>query len=267
MNAAQLSRSALLNKLRDFYGLIVRMKQQIDQDGADVTIDRVQGELRSFMDDQLRSLGDSPDEVGYHLYDAMRYVMVALADDAFLHVRADWPGRTAWLNNLLEKQIFGTQRAGVAFFDEIDQLLASRDKSKEEVAMAYLIALLLGFKGRFRGHEEDQIVSYRERLAYFVGLGQSGAMDPNKPAFPDAYEHTITNEPKEKMPTAKMWQLLFVLIVIAYFGLGHLIWFGQTSEVRTVTNEVVNPGPTAGDLKASKAAGSHSGVSSSTTNQ
>ncbi len=240
MNAAQLSRSVLLNKLRDFYGLIVRLKKQIEDDGADVTIDRVQGELRSFMDDQLRSLGDSPDEVGYGLYDAMRYVMVALADDAFLHVRSDWPGRAAWLNNLLEKQIFGTQRAGVAFFDEIDALLATRDKSKEEVAMAYFIALLLGFKGRFRGHEEDQLVSYRERLAYFVGLGQAGSLDPSKPVFPDSYAHTITNESKEKMPTATMWKVLFVILVIAYFGLGHLIWATQTNDVRATAENIVS---------------------------
>lgn len=240
MNAAQLSRSTLLNKLRDFYGLIVRLKREIEEDGADVSVERVQGELRSFMDEQLRTLGDSPDEVGYHLYDAMRYVMVALADDAFLHLRNEWPGRARWLTNLLEKQVFGTQRAGAAFFDRIDELLASRDKSKEEVATAYLVALLLGFKGRFRGEEEQELISYRERLGYFVGLGQSGGIDPSKPLFPDAYAHTITNEPTEKMPDHRIYVRLLVLLIFVYLGLVHLSWHQQTDGIRVVVQEVTD---------------------------
>ncbi|MCB9548705.1 MAG: DotU family type IV/VI secretion system protein [Myxococcales bacterium] len=238
MNAAQLSRSPLLAKLRDFYGLIVRLKGEIERDGDDVTVERVQGELRSFMDEQLRSLGETPDEVGYHLYEAMRYVMVALADDQFLHMQLQWGGRARWLTNLLEKQVFGTQRAGAAFFDRIDELLASRDKSKEEVATAYLIALLLGFKGRFRGHEEDEVVAYRERLMYFVGLGQSSGMDPGKPFFPDAYAHTINKEPSEKMPDHGTYLKLLVIVIIGYLGLAHAAWYVQTDEIRRIVRQI-----------------------------
>jgi type VI secretion system protein ImpK len=238
VNAAQLSRSVLLNKLRDFYALIVKLKAEIGLLGAEVTVDRVQGELRAFMDDQLRALGDSPDEVGYHLYDALRYVMVASADDAFLHLKHDWPGRARWLSNTLEKQIFGTQRAGASFFDRIDELLASRDKSKEEVATAYLIALLLGFKGRFRGQEEEELVSYRERLLYFVGLGQTGGLDAAKPLFPDAYAHTINKDPTEKLPDHRMYKILLVLVIIGYFVGAHFLWHFETDEVRTVVGEM-----------------------------
>ncbi|MCA9544142.1 MAG: DotU family type IV/VI secretion system protein [Myxococcales bacterium] len=240
MNAAQLSRSVLLNKMRDFYALIVRLKDDIRRQGADVSVERVQGELRSFMDDQLRALGDSPDEVGYHLFDALRYVMVALADDVFLHLRLEWPGRARWLTNTLEKQAFGTQRAGASFFDRIDELLASRDKSKEEVAAAYLIALLLGFKGRFRGQEEDELVSYRERLLYFVGLGQGGGLDAAKPIFPDAYAHTITKDPTEKLPDHRKYVYLLIVVIIGYFAAAHGLWHLETDEVRNVVGEMKN---------------------------
>lgn len=238
MNAAQLSRSVLLNKLRDYYALIVRLKTEIEANPAEVSVERVQGELRSFMEDQLRSMGDSADEVGYHLYDAMRYVMVALADDQFLHLTLEWPGRARWLTNLLEKQVFGTQRAGAAFFDRIDELLASRDKSKEEVATAYLVALLLGFKGRFRGHEEDELVSYRERLLYFVGLGQGSATDASKPLFPDAYAHTITGEPSSKLPDHRHYVRWLVLVIVGYFAAAHVSWYFQTDDVRTVVRQI-----------------------------
>ncbi len=242
MNAAQLSRSVLLNKLRDFYGVIVRLKSEIEADPTDVSVDRVQGELRSYMDDQLRALGENPDEIGYHLYDAMRYVMVALADDCFLNLNVQWPGRARWLNEVLEKQIFGTQRAGASFFDRIDELLASRDKSKEEVATAYLIALLLGFKGRFRGGEEEELVSYRERLLYFVGLGQGGGLDKSKPVFPDAYAHTITSEPSSKLPRHKPWMFAVAGAICLYFALAHLTWYGQTNTVRNVSAQVAGDG-------------------------
>lgn len=238
MNAAQLSRSPLLLKLRDFYGLIVRLKGDIERDGDDVTVERVQGELRSFMDEQLRALGETPDEVGYHLYEAMRYVMVALADDQFLHMTTLWSGRAHWLTNLLEKQIFGTQRAGAAFFDRIDELLASRDKSKEEVATAYLIALLLGFKGRFRGHEEEELMRYRERLMYFVGLGQQSGLDAGRPFFPDAYAHTEDKDPGEKMPDHRGYVKLLLLVIVGYFGLAHAVWVAQTDEIREIVQDI-----------------------------
>lgn len=237
MNAAQLSRSMLLSKLRDFYALIVRLKKEIETHGAEISVERVQGELRAYMDDQLRALGDSPDEVGYHLYDAMRYVMVTMADDAFLHLRLEWPGRARWLTNLLEKQLFGTQRAGASFFDRIDELLASRDKSKEEVATAYLIALLLGFKGRFRGSEEEELASYRERLLYFIGLGSNG-LDASKPLFPDAYAHTITKDPNEKLPDHRKYVFLLMLVILGYFGGAHGLWHLETDTVRTVVDKM-----------------------------
>lgn len=236
MNATQLSRSTLLNKLREFYALVVQLKQDVHQSGDDLTVDRVQGELRTFMDDQLRALGG--DDVGYHLYDAMRYVMVALADDQFLHMDSDWSGKQAWLGDVLEKQIFGTQRAGAAFFDNIDEILASRDKSKEEVATAYLIALVLGFKGRFRGSEEDQLVSYRERLAYFVGLKQAGAVDPGQPIFPDAYAHTMKDESAERLPNHKKYYWLLAFAFIGYLAVAHAVWYAQTNEIRSVVTVI-----------------------------
>ena len=240
MNAAQLSRSVLLSRLRDFYALVVRLKDEIAVDPADVSVEKVQGELRNFMDEQLRALGENPDDVGYHLYDAMRYVMVALADDQFLNLQVEWPGRARWLTNLLEKQLFGTQRAGAAFFDRIDELLASRDKSKEEVATAYLIALLLGFKGRFRGGEEEELVSYRERLLYFVGLGQSAGINPGKPVFPDAYAHTITSDPSSKLPDHRPYYRWLAIAILGYFAVGHISWYTQTDDVRTVVEKVNN---------------------------
>ena len=236
MNAVQISRSNLLNKLRDFYALVVRLKREIEEQGAEISVDRVQGELRSFVDTELRAQG--ADEANYQLFDAMRYVMVALADDAFLHMRTDWPGRARWLSNILEKQYFGTQRAGATFFERIDDLLASRDKSKEEVATAFLIAILLGFKGRFRGDEKHELQGYRERLMYFVGVGQGGGLDSAKPIFPDAYAHTITNEPKSKLPDARTVYTMIAFVMIAFLGGSFWSWRVQTEEISTVSAQI-----------------------------
>lgn len=236
MNAAQLSRSTLLTKLRGFYAVVVRLKQEIERGEEDVSVERVQGELRSYMDEQLRAEGG--DDVGYHLYDELKYVMVAIADDAFLHLDVQWPGRAKWLANPLEKQIFGTQTVGGAFFQHIDELLATRDKSKEEIATAYLIALLMGFKGRFRGRDEGELASYRERLAYFVSLGQRGSVDESKPVFPDAYAHTVKKEPTEMLPDSRRYVRLLALVLIGYLGVAHLLWHMRTDDIRKVVGEL-----------------------------
>ena len=69
MNAVQLSRSVLLTKMRGFYALVVRLKEEIDQKGAEISVERVQGELRSYIDNELRAQGE--DESGSDRLDAI----------------------------------------------------------------------------------------------------------------------------------------------------------------------------------------------------
>ncbi len=224
--------------MRDFYALIIRLKEEIDLRGAEITFDQVQGALISFMDQHLQV----HDEVMADLYEEMKFIMIALADEVFVNVRGDWPGRSIWVHNPLELQIYKSRNAGGKFYENIDNILSQRDKTKEDIAVAYLVALLLGFQGQAREvkDEKDKPRRYRDRLENFVGIRSVDGDSSEKPLFPDAYAHTITKPPTDQMPDARKYIRWLILVVIMYFSLSHVAWYFQTDEIRSVIYEVTN---------------------------
>lgn len=233
MNAAQLSRSRLLAALRTFYAEATRLRDEIQVKGEDLPAAQIQSRLVTLMQDLQRTFG--ADEFNNRLFEDIRFVMVALADDMFLHLEVDWIGHDDWLEASLERQIFKTQRAGVAFFENIDELLESRDTSQEEVAVAYLLAILLGFKGRYRG-QEGKVEGYRAALANFVSLGQGTTlMDTHRPLFPDAVAHTIVKEPATELPDHRRYIKWLAVLFIVYLGAAHTLWYMQTQDIRDHT--------------------------------
>lgn len=240
MNAAQLSRSRLLASLREFYARAAHLRAEVEAHGDDVAAAQIQSQLTTHIQDLQRMAG--ADEFSNRLFEDIRFVMVALADDMFLHVESYWLGQEDWLESSLEKQLFGTQRAGVAFFENIDELLESRDTAQEEVAVAYLTALLLGFQGRYRGQREDMVERYRSALANFVSLGQGTTlMDQHKPLFPDAVAHTIVKEPASELPDHRRYIKWLALLIVAYLGAAHGIWYVQTQDIRDHTGASRSP--------------------------
>ena len=89
--------------------------------------------------------------------------MAALADEALL--RIEWPGRDVWTSCLIEESLFQSRVAGDLFFDRLDELLRTRDPARIELSSIYLLALSLGFEGRYRGTDSaPRMESYRAAL-------------------------------------------------------------------------------------------------------
>lgn len=175
-------------------------------------------------------------EVELLAWEQAEYLMVALADEIFI-LELDWPGREAWLDCLLEQARFEGRKAGQEFFVRLEALLRSRARStaQRDLAAVFLLALQLGFKGRFRGqHGAPTLAVYRRRLIRFLS---SDWLDEGH-AFPEAYggiprppataaAEKALDEARRLAPL-RPWILGGLIGIAVYLLVSSAIWFITT---------------------------------------
>ena len=176
---------------------------------------------------------------GFEFYKKAQYVMVALADEIFLHT-FEWEGRRVWVSHLLETKIFGKEMAGDLFFEDLERLLRDRDPVYRDLAAVYLMALSLGFRGKYRGGPDDaaRLLEYRRQLFNFVFRREPDLADETRRLCPETYFHTIRDEQKRKLPNPRAWVILLVAVVAAYVAITHAIWLNLTQELSDVNERI-----------------------------
>lgn len=168
-------------------------------------------------------------------YAEAQYLMAVFADEVFLDLV--WPGRAAWAANPLERELFGTDDGRNAVFERIDALLAGGALADRDLARTYLLALALGFRGRYRGAEErSHLDAYRERLV--EALYQHG-LEPARPAgdaaatpallFPDAYLATRSQGERQKLPAVRFWTAALLSALVLYCIFSYGVWDRATA--------------------------------------
>jgi type VI secretion system protein ImpK len=126
--------------------------------------------------------------------------MAALADETFL--RLEWPGRDYWTNHLLETQLFDSHNAGEEFFMRMDRLLDQPERSYTDIYAVYLMALSLGFRGKYWGVEDGgRIEAYRRRLFVRIYRRRLELFAGQTRLFPDSYRHTLSEGTARKLPS------------------------------------------------------------------
>jgi type VI secretion system protein ImpK len=194
--------------------------------------------LRSLLEEQAITAARRGGEYGADLYREAQYVMAALADEIFVHL--DWPGREAWNAQLLESALFGTHDAGEEFFRRLDKVIQARDPVFAELGKVYLMALALGFRGKFWGADDrGALQTYRRQLFGFIFNRPTGLGDEAKRLFPDAYAHTLEAGPGRRLPSARRWFLAAAAAILLVLGLSHLIWRSTTRDLDRIADEIL----------------------------
>jgi type VI secretion system protein ImpK len=170
---------------------------------------------------------------GAEFYREAQYVMVALADEIFLHT--EWEGKKVWVSNLLESKIFQSHAAGELFFQKLDRLLVDRDPVYKDLAAVYLMALSLGFKGKYRGSDDSgKLARYRQRLFAFIFRREPQLGQNEKHIFPEAYYHTLREEARKRVPNPKVWVVILCIVIFFYLAGTHGLWMSLTSRLDEV---------------------------------
>jgi type VI secretion system protein ImpK len=153
------------------------------------------------------------------------YAMAALADELFI-LEVDWSGRESWLEVLLEFKLFRSRNAGTRFFDIVDQLLATRNRGTLhfDLAAVLLLALQLGFKGRFRGPAgEEALRDIRQRLFRVVERGH--VRRRLRPAFPQAWKQLLSGGVPARLAPLTPWYVAAGVTLLAYLLISSALWF------------------------------------------
>lgn len=193
---------------------------------------RVSGLLAGVLRAQEKEVSRSgtPDEISAHR--SALYVMSALADELFI-LELDWAGRQAWLDVLLEYRLFRSRNAGAHFFALANKLLESRIRDPLQVDMAavMVLALQLGFKGKYRGENEDGELRELRNALFRLVVREHGARMPG-PAFPQALQQLLPGGTPARLAPLTPWYMGALVMIFAYLLISSALWLALMEPFR-----------------------------------
>lgn len=166
-----------------------------------------------------------------------KYIMAVLADEVFLNLQ--WEGAKFWRYTLLEKQIFQTEIAGDKFFTMLDEIVT--DFNNEEIAFLYLMALSLGFKGRYRDIEnsDEHIGWYKDRLYSILNMKTARLYFPGRSHMIEScYDCTYTENNNFQLPDYRFWTYCVLAVVFAYILISYFVWANITDGICEILSKI-----------------------------
>jgi type VI secretion system protein ImpK len=169
-------RGELALALQEAFTAAVRLRSR-RQHVADAEVFRAQ------IKQLLALAGAEASRAGYdpHSVKLALYAYVAFLDESVLG--SSEPGLASWPRQSLQEEVFGDHMAGEAFFVHLDELLARQDSDElADLLEAFLLCLLLGFRGRYasdRGALDARVRATREKVARI-----RGGREPLSPLWP-----------------------------------------------------------------------------------
>ncbi len=252
MNPSELESSFLLKQFHTFYEQVVSQKTVVKEisegtvapqpeEGESSEVDRVhfvQVKLIKILEEQVLESRRQGGEYGVDYYKKAQYVMAALSDEVFLNM--NWEGRELWKSNLLEFKFFGTHVAGEVLFKKIEELLKDRDPALIEIAAIYLMALSLGFRGKFKDKDDAGMLDYyRSQLFTFIFKRNPDLSSESAKLFPETYNYTLDKSEGKRLPYLAKWVGVIFLIIILFLVGSYTVWDQQTKDLVNIAEEII----------------------------
>lgn len=242
MNAADIRDLSFVSEFQDFYSEVIRLRRLVGSgiglapaapasgNAGDTQALYIATRLSGLMERQSLFAGRSVGEIGFGLYREVQYVMAALADETFL--RLEWPGREYWSTHLLETQLFDSHNAGEEFFARMDRLLEQPERSYTDIYSVYLLALSLGFRGKYWGVDDGgRVEAYRRRLFVRIYRRRPELFGGQTHLFPDSYRHTLSEGVARRLPSPSRWFAALAAAVLIWLGVAQVAWHSLTDDL------------------------------------
>ncbi len=157
------------------------------------------------------------------IFTEAKYVLAALTDEIFLF-QFEQQQELPWLDVLLERKLFGSSIAGQKIFNNIETLVSnhSGDSTYVQLAKIYLIALHMGFSGRFRATgNKAALEDYKRQLTGFIGEDIPAVTNffAIQPTRIDVRE---TN--RNRMRALKPWFRIGAVTLVVYLIISSAVW-------------------------------------------
>lgn len=246
---------SFLRGFRDFYAEVIRLRQRAELNfdigasipnggsGASEMTVAIWTRLADLLERQARLNVSSAGDVGHGLYREAQYVMAALADEIFLNV--DWPGREYWTNHLLESHFFKSNIAGEEIFSRIERVLREPVRSYTDIYGIYLMALSLGFRGKYRGRDDGGwIENARQRLFERIYRRKPQLLGEDDRLFSECYDHTLDLGDRKKLPSPIRWFGALAIAVALWLGVSTIFWRGLAGDLEQQVQQIRVKAPT-----------------------
>jgi type VI secretion system protein ImpK len=167
------------------------------------------------------------------------YVMAAVADEVLLH-GPEWPGQESWSETLLEEALYGSRVAGERIFRTAHELLAAQ-LSRSAVAVSVLLALMLGFRGRFHGTDDrGEIAALKERLFGVIFHLPYPVQVDFQTLLSEGAPRPLDQPSRRRLPSLRPWLMAIVLVVISYIVLSDALWRSAVSQILTLSDNIIH---------------------------
>ena len=219
--------SPLLDAFDAFYRHVLEHKHRVEANARTGDQDPIDP---AAVADDIRRFLESRTHAAAGLHTEALYVMACLADEVFLHL-TDWSGARAWRRTLIEARLFDSHVGGERVFENLDRLLEGSDPVKAELAAVYLLALSLGFRGKYRGRDDGAIAAYRQRLFELIFRRPGRLATATGPVFPEAYAYTLERGAGGRLRSLQYWLTLWGLLIGLLVVLSFVVWTATTADL------------------------------------
>jgi type VI secretion system protein ImpK len=237
------------DQFRRFYGSLLTIRDSIaPADPTTVTTVRPPGidTLRTRLAREIAAFGYRHDLIGDAPVDA-GYVLTAVADEVILFECANWLNYEAWADRPLEAVLYGTRIAGDRLFTAADELVA-RKRSDPGAATTILLALMIGFRGRYRGQYDPTRIELLKKDLYALVCRRDYRADDCAPyEMPALAATTLAGPSLRTLPVLWPWGVGLAALIVAYFPISHWLWSEQVRGIDALTGQILHDEPAPAD--------------------
>jgi type VI secretion system protein ImpK len=166
------------------------------------------------------------------------YVMATVADEALLH-DVSWPGRPFWIDTPLEQVLYRSRIGGDRVFQAVEDLTSRHRPDPDGTAMTILLALELGFRGRYRTAEaavererENDATIARAKHQLFELIFHSRYLEGDEPVdLVVGATEPLNRRLPPRLPQLRPWLLAVSAVIAGYLAVSWLIWIGQVAGI------------------------------------
>jgi type VI secretion system protein ImpK len=109
-----------------------------------------------------------------------------------------------------------------------------------EMAEIYLRALSLGFRGKYRGSEDEQVEidAHRNRLFEFIEKNDKSIFLVGHRLFQKEYTYTIPTIHRKLLPNTAIINYICASLVFVFLAIGSVVWVFETRDIRQLLTDI-----------------------------
>lgn len=204
--------SFLSRELRAFYRVLVEAAGRGSADGAGAGVAPLREELAAWLEERAATARQRGWTGSGDAYEEARYAMAALADETVAGLA-------------LAPRLRPADQASEAVFEGLERVLHDEVPDRLELAKIYLLTLGIGFRGRYRGPEEDpHLEALRRHLLELIRREEPASVPDLERIVPAAYHRWQRSEPPGRLPDLRRWTAAVAIAALVLAGVSYWLW-------------------------------------------